>query len=332
MINKTQEEIMKNWVGDINNPLVTIRCITYNHEKYISDALDGFLMQETTFPFEVIVHDDASTDNTANIIKEYEKKFPLIIKPIYEKENQYSKHDGSLSRIVNSKIKGKYIAFCEGDDYWIDSRKLQKQFDYMENHKNCVLCTHNTQYYDLNNEKKGTTFNKWINVRILNEEDVFFDWNVHTSSFFIRTVNYFSFPKLINSNKYWFGDFMILCWSFYYGNICCLPDVMSVYNYNNPNGVTYTVFTNDYLSANKKYYEIVNFLFDYNQITNGKYCEVINRKILSVKKTCLLLTYDKKTFKDNYQIFLKLSIIEKMKVLFKVYLTPIYFIYKRVIN
>lgn len=103
MINITQEQIMQNWGTDnAENPLVSVRCITYNHEPYIAQALDGFLMQKTNFPFEVIVHDDASTDKTAEIIREYEKKFPKIIKPIYESENQYSKHDGSLGRIVDA--------------------------------------------------------------------------------------------------------------------------------------------------------------------------------------------------------------------------------------
>lgn len=131
MINSSQNEIIKGWNNN-KNLLVSIQCCTYNQDKYISDALDGFLLQKTTFPFEVIVHDDASTDRTADIIREYEKKYPDIIKPIYEKENQYSKHDGSLSKIVQNASKGKYIAFCEGDDYWIDENKLQMQVDFLE--------------------------------------------------------------------------------------------------------------------------------------------------------------------------------------------------------
>lgn len=112
--------------------MVSIRCTAYNHEKYIRDALEGFVMQKTNFRFEAIVHDDASTDGTAAIIREYADKYPDIIKPIYETENQYSKHDGSLARIMNEACKGKYIAFCEGDDYWIDPFKLQKQVDILE--------------------------------------------------------------------------------------------------------------------------------------------------------------------------------------------------------
>lgn len=116
----------------VENILVSIRCITYNHEQYIRQCLDGFVMQKTDFPFVAIVHDDASTDGTAEIIREYAEKYPDIIKPIYEKENQYCKHDGSLERIMNAACTGKYIALCEGDDYWTDPHKLQKQVDFLE--------------------------------------------------------------------------------------------------------------------------------------------------------------------------------------------------------
>lgn len=132
MINRTQEEIMKKWPKGWISPLASIRCITFNHETFIEQALDSFLMQETSFPFEIVVHDDASTDSTVNIIKEYEKKYPQIVKPIYETENQYSKRNGSLVRIMNAACKGKYWAICEGDDYWINPNKLQMQVDWLE--------------------------------------------------------------------------------------------------------------------------------------------------------------------------------------------------------
>lgn len=117
---------------DNDKILVSIRCLVYNHESYLCQCLEGFVMQKTNFRFEAIVHDDASTDGSATIIREYAEKYPDIIKPIYETENQYSKHDGSLGRIMNAACKGKYIAFCEGDDYWIDPLKLQKQVDFLE--------------------------------------------------------------------------------------------------------------------------------------------------------------------------------------------------------
>lgn len=114
-------------------PLVSIRCTVYNQAKYLRQCLDGFVMQQTTFPFEAIVHDDASTDESADIIREYAEKYPHIIKPILETENQYTKHDGSLMRVLDAAIhpQSKYVAHCEGDDYWSDPHKLQLQVDFL---------------------------------------------------------------------------------------------------------------------------------------------------------------------------------------------------------
>jgi len=126
----------------MSEPLVTIYCLAYNHEKYIRDMLDGLLMQETDFPYEIIVHDDASTDGTASIIREYEKKYPYFFKPIYQKENQYSKGIIISKEFIFPKARGKYIAHCCGDDYWTDKKKLQIQVEYMEGHPECSMCLH----------------------------------------------------------------------------------------------------------------------------------------------------------------------------------------------
>lgn len=150
MINITEEEIIKNWHGDISKPVVSICCATYNHENYIAEALDGFLMQKIDFSFEVIVRDDASSDKTAAIIKEYEAKYPKIIKPIYEKENTYSKGIKPFGVILTKAI-GKYIAMCDGDDYWTDPSKLQKQVDFLENNPDYVISGHDAVFTD----KKG---------------------------------------------------------------------------------------------------------------------------------------------------------------------------------
>lgn len=133
----------------MNSPLVSISCITYNHERFIPQCLDGFLMQQCNFDFEILIHDDASTDNTAAIIREYEAKYPDIIKPIYQTENQWSKGIKSINPTFNyPRVKGKYIALCEGDDYWTDPLKLQKQVDFMDNDKTVVLCAHQADIVD----------------------------------------------------------------------------------------------------------------------------------------------------------------------------------------
>lgn len=125
--------------------LVSVCCTAYNHEKYIRKCLDGFIMQETDFKYEVIINDDASTDNTADIIREYEEKYPDIIKPIYQTENQYSQGINISVNYLYPMAKGKYIALCEGDDFWIDPYKLQKQVKAMEENSECHMCVHEVQ-------------------------------------------------------------------------------------------------------------------------------------------------------------------------------------------
>lgn len=122
--------------------MVSILCLTYNHKGFIRDAIDGFLMQKTGFEFEILVHDDASTDGTADIIREYARKYPDIIKPYFQTENQFSKAGEYPYMFIYRLARGKYIATCDGDDYWTDPTKLQKQFDFLEANPEYVMCFH----------------------------------------------------------------------------------------------------------------------------------------------------------------------------------------------
>ena len=122
-------------------PLVSICCVTYNHENYIRQCLEGFVMQQTNFPFEVLVHEDASTDNTAKIVKEYEAKYPDLFRCVYQTENQFLKQN-TLQNILFPMIRGKYVALCEGDDYWTDPLKLQKQSDFLSENPEYSVCFH----------------------------------------------------------------------------------------------------------------------------------------------------------------------------------------------
>ncbi len=119
---------------------VSVLCTTFNQEPYLRDALDSIISQNTEFEYEIIIHDDASTDGTTSIIREYVAKFPNLLKVIYETDNQYSKGYDFIEPIVKNIAKGKYVAVCEGDDYWIDSNKLQIQYDALESHPECDMC------------------------------------------------------------------------------------------------------------------------------------------------------------------------------------------------
>ena len=134
----------------MSTPLVSICCLTYNHAPFIRNCIDGFIAQQTDFPIEILVHDDASTDGTDGIVREYADKYPEIIFPLFEEENQYSRgYAGKMDIEFNySRARGKYIAYCEGDDYWTDPSKLQRQVDFMEAHPDYSVCFHRCKRLD----------------------------------------------------------------------------------------------------------------------------------------------------------------------------------------
>ncbi len=135
---RNENEIKESWCGNPDEPLVSIVCHTYNHERFIKKALDGFLMQRTDFPFEIIVHDDASIDGTADILKAYQSRYPSIIRLILQTENQFSQ-GVRPPNFTFPMAKGKYIALCEGDDYWIDQKKISRQTEFLEANLDYVL-------------------------------------------------------------------------------------------------------------------------------------------------------------------------------------------------
>lgn len=238
---RTEKEIMSNWQGDSSKPVVSICCITYNHEPYIEDALEGFLIQETEFPFEIIVHDDASTDKTAEIIREYVAAYPNIIKPILQKENQYSRRGFSFISEVFDKCVGKYVALCEGDDYWIKSDKISKQVSFLEINPNYFLCIHNASIKNALDDSESL-FNKFKLSPTLCEYDVILRrWFSPTASFLFRKLKLDSeISKSIN------GDMLILFKCATLGKIYYDHSVMSVYR----------LFSKDSLTSTTHYREL----------------------------------------------------------------------------
>ena len=215
--------------------MVSIQCFTYNHEPYIRQCLEGFVMQKTNFRFEAIVHDDASTDGTATIIREYAEKYPDIIKPIFETENQYSKRDGSLDRIMDEACKGKYIALCEGDDYWTDPLHLMKQITFLENNSECVYsCCRYLEYNEKTKEERippnpfldETKKAYFFFDRDLAFKDIWFT-KTHTSVYRRIQNNKGSFRKL----KY-YRDIHMVYEALSYGKGVCHSYICGVYRIN----------------------------------------------------------------------------------------------------
>lgn len=138
---------VKNTRPDNAEPLLSIVCPAYNQEAFITQTLDGFLSQQTSFNFEILIHDDASTDSTAQIIAQYAKRHPTIIRPFYQEENQYRQGKPCVPELF-AKARGRYIAYCEADDYWTDPRKLQLQVDFLESHPDYVITYHDAIAFD----------------------------------------------------------------------------------------------------------------------------------------------------------------------------------------
>ncbi|MEC4747375.1 glycosyltransferase [Methylomicrobium sp. Wu6] len=134
-----EREVVAKWTG--SKPVVSVVCTTYNHEAYVEDAIRGFLIQKTDFPFEIVIHDDVSTDSTQSIINRYAAAYPNIIKTVFQQQNQYSQ-GAMILMLASSYAAGDYIAFCEGDDYWIATDKLQSQVDALKEIPNCEMCFH----------------------------------------------------------------------------------------------------------------------------------------------------------------------------------------------
>ena len=207
---------------------VSICSITFNHAPYIRQCLDGFLMQKCNFKFEILIHDDSSTDGTQEIIREYVEKYPEIIKPIFQTENQWSQGIRNIqSRYNFPRAKGKYIALCEGDDYWTDPLKLQKQVDFLEENEDYVMCFHNskTQY-----NVKG--FNKDFPVlenREYSSNEIFSQWIVPTASivFNYKVIN--DLNSKISNKKILNGDLILILTCLDNGKIFGFYDSMSVY-------------------------------------------------------------------------------------------------------
>jgi glycosyltransferase involved in cell wall biosynthesis len=157
-----------------NNPLVSICCLTYNHGLYIRHCINSLITQKTDFPFEIVVHDDASIDNTIEIIKEFEIKYPRIVRPIYQKINQRSLKTDRVIKLVFNSSKGKYIALCEGDDYWLDPFKLQKQVDYLERNKEFGLVHGNSCILNEKKKKLIIDFKKQEYYNNCSKKELFF--------------------------------------------------------------------------------------------------------------------------------------------------------------
>jgi glycosyltransferase involved in cell wall biosynthesis len=239
LYSKTEDEIISHWNINIDTPVVSVCCITYNHESFIEDALLGFLKQETEFPFEILVHDDASTDRTAEIILHYAKEYPRIIKPIFQLENQYSKLPIIAPRFLYPSAKGEFIAICEGDDYWVNPQKLKMQVaEFKKDERVTLVHTDVGQLvsYSSHFDRICWGINKRFNRKVPQDNFRRKSWEtfgVYTCSVMIKksVADEFFSSGAINSGTA-SGDYAIFLFAAQRGNIAYLDEPTAIYREN----------------------------------------------------------------------------------------------------
>lgn len=293
-----------------DKPLVSISCITYNQAPFIKQCIDSFLMQRTNFKFEILVHDDASTDGTAEIIKEYEAKYPGIIRPIYEKENQWVK--GRRGSIIFNfpRAKGKYLALCEGDDYWTDPQKLQLQVDFLESHPDYALCFHPVVAHFENNEEKDCVLPSYTKKSKFTVRELLKGNFIQTNSVMYRKQEYKRLATDVLP-----ADWYLHLYHAQFGKIGFINKAMSVYR-RHAGGVWWESYNNheDFVA---KYWRPT--ITTHNEIlkmygSNKDYKNILDSSIIGVLRA--LLAIDKKkgsklfneaigTFPDNAVEYIK---------------------------
>ena len=209
--------------------VVTVICLAYNHEAWIRDALEGFVTQEAPFRFEVLVHDDASTDGTADVIRDYARRFPEIIRPVLESENRMSRGVAIGPQLLAPLVRGRYVALCEGDDYWIDPCKLRKQVAALEAHPDVDICAHRVLRVRASDGRPQGSVAPRLRETLIPAQDVILGGGsrfVATSSLLCRTDVYRAWTPM---REVLVSDYVVQLQGAMRGGMYYLPDRMSVY-------------------------------------------------------------------------------------------------------
>ncbi len=309
MIEKTEKEIIENWKGNISNPVVSICCITYNHEKYISEAIDSFLMQETDFPFEIIIGEDCSTDGTRKVVDEYLKKYPNIITLITSENNVGASKNSERTLIA---CKGEYIAICDGDDYWITHDKIASQVLFLNNNESYVL-TYSKALISFNNQKVKSSLTVGFPFA---ESEFYYKNNIATLTAMFRKkcLNGY-YEEIKEMQKEWLqADYPLWLWLYSKGNIHFENRVTAIYRVldfstSRPNGLEKQYkFKVSYLSV-VKYFSSKN---TNNELKN----KALSKSNFNVGIWCLKRSLKYSFFHLNQSIYYSKSIDKLFLIIF----------------
>jgi len=299
----------------VNNEItVSIACITYNHEKYIIDAMESFLMQKTDFKFEILIHDDASTDNTAKIIRNYQNEYPDLIHAILQTENQYSQGI-DVGELNTNRAKGKYIAICEGDDFWTDPLKLQKQVEYLEAHPECSLCVHDACIVTVSKKRKRC-------FRLSKKSRMFTITEIIEGGGGLFPTNSIMYPRRLDQNKPLFykmapvGDYPLVIYLALHGTVYYINESMSAYRTGVSGSWTERELYN--LEKNIKHFEEISKMLDeINKYTDYQYEEAIKN---TKNQNQFNILYQQGKYKElrignNKKIYDRLGFMVRLKIL-----------------
>lgn len=331
---------MKKIFTPIQDTKVLVKCMSYNHSKYIEDALNGFAMQKTDFPFVCLVMDDASTDGEQNVIKDWmERECDMsraenveieksLITIVPHKANEFCTlvfyflkinlygTDEKKALLSPWLEHCEYIALCEGDDYWIDSNKMKKQVDYLDSHKDCSLCFHGAEVLNEVTHRYDNMFD-FLEFREYSSDEIFERWTIPTASVVYRSEHH----KLIPTDKdFLYGDIVCFMTMASKGKLMCIKDKMSVYR-RTPSGAVLSVEKNSvrrkqeqlHYVALKKYFPIDDSIF--NKMLNKAKAKEIIRLWKEKQIMCCINTYSIYCKQDaKFSICLKKLVISKLKM------------------
>lgn len=272
----------------METPLVSVSLVAYNASAYIKDAIEGCLMQQTSFPFEIIIHDDASQDQTPQIILDYASNFPDKIIPIIQTVNQFSQGHEINAKINIPKARGKYIAFLEADDYWIDPLKLEKQVDFMEKHPEVSMCFTATKHIESSSSNMVAIKRYRDHDSVCSVEDVILKGGglLDMGSAVVRRSIYENVPDWYHYSQIWDNSVPLLALT--YGEIQYLNEITTVYRLNVPGSWTQK-FARDYKKRKNTIRDFLALLDGFNEATGYQYNKLIERKTRFISIGLLLL-------------------------------------------
>lgn len=310
-----------------NDIVVSICCITYNQAEYVRDALEGFVSQKTTFPYEVLIHDDASADGTADIIREYVKRYPDMIKPILQTENQYARGLTNVSGTYNfPRARGRYIAMCEGDDYWTDTEKLQRQVDFLEAHPDCSLVFHSAEVEVQGHaltERQVRPYRK--SRKVLPEEIIDKTSGYPTASLMFRADMVKNLPDFYVNAPLADVPLQLMAaargWAYYMDRPMC------VYRLGGASSWTTLMKQGDYEKKQEQYYQEMKQMYrGFDRETGGRFHKTVSRASARIHFLTKVNTrkYEEVLAKKNRQFYRELNLRTRFFIRFETLVPGLY--------